>query len=261
MLRKLQSIFCVCMLLLLSACTEKDIKSSIEVVHLNSISDSKPSIRSSNNKVATASIVGDNLVIKSVSPGNAIITVEIPEDQNYTTPEKKEIPVSVCKLLSMPSQKGSLTYTGSSQSPSWNNYNSAELTISGTTSAYNAGTYYAKFTPKTGYKWSDGTATTKSIAWKIDKAESRIYTSYSSGNCSPEYGCRITISGTYGGNLVASISGGGKISYQSGNSIDIDWDGKTPIPCTATITVYASGNSNYLKSNTLTIYRKFTFGY
>ncbi len=69
----------------------------------------------------------------------------------------------------VPSQKGSLTYTGSAQSPSWNNYNSTQLTIGGTTSGTNAGSYNATFTPTSNYKWSDG-STSKTVAWAIGKA-------------------------------------------------------------------------------------------
>ena len=47
----------------------------------------------------------------------------------------------------VPTQNGSLTYTGSAQSPSWADYSSTQLTIGGTTSATNAGSNNATFTP------------------------------------------------------------------------------------------------------------------
>jgi len=71
--------------------------------------------------------------------------------------------------LTVPSPKETLSYTGSSQSPSWNNYDSSKMTIGGTTSATNAGTYYATFTPKANYQWSGGSTSAKSVAWKIEK--------------------------------------------------------------------------------------------
>lgn len=70
----------------------------------------------------------------------------------------------------VPSQRGTLTYSGSEQSPSWNGYASNALTAGGTTKATNAGTYSAVFTPKTGFKWSDGTADAKTVAWTIGRA-------------------------------------------------------------------------------------------
>ena len=69
--------------------------------------------------------------------------------------------------LAVPVQSGSLTYTGSAQSPSWSNYDSSKLTVGGTTSGTNAGTYTATFTPKPGYQWPDGTTETKSVSWTI----------------------------------------------------------------------------------------------
>ena len=72
--------------------------------------------------------------------------------------------------MTVPTQKNSLTYTGSAQSPTWNNYDSGKMTLGGTTSATNAGSYSATFTPKTNYKWADGSTEAKSVAWSIAKA-------------------------------------------------------------------------------------------
>ena len=47
----------------------------------------------------------------------------------------------------VPSQKGTMTFTGTKQSPVWNNYDSTVLTIGGVTSSTNAGEYVATFTP------------------------------------------------------------------------------------------------------------------
>jgi len=69
-----------------------------------------------------------------------------------------------------PSQSGSLTYTGNAQTPSWSGYNAAQLTIGGTASATNAGTYTATFTPTANYQWSDGKTTAKSVNWTVGKA-------------------------------------------------------------------------------------------
>ena len=70
-------------------------------------------------------------------------------------------------ITNVPSQSNTLTYTGSSLSPTWNNYDSSKMTIGGTTSAIDAGSYKAKFTPKSNYMWSDGTTTAKSVTWTI----------------------------------------------------------------------------------------------
>lgn len=73
-------------------------------------------------------------------------------------------------INSVPTQAGILTYTGAEQSPSWNGYDTEKLTIGGTTSGTNAGSYVATFTPKEGYEWADGTKTAKSVTWTISKA-------------------------------------------------------------------------------------------
>lgn len=72
--------------------------------------------------------------------------------------------------LSVPAQSGTLTYTGSAQSPQWSNYDSNKLTIGGTSTATNAGSYAATFTPKANYQWSDGSTSAKSVTWAIGKA-------------------------------------------------------------------------------------------
>lgn len=80
--------------------------------------------------------------------------------------------ITVAKLT-VPAQSGTLTYTGSSQTPSWDsNYDSAKMTLGGTTSGTNATSYNATFDliDKTNYQWSDGTTTSKSVTWRIGKA-------------------------------------------------------------------------------------------
>ena len=72
--------------------------------------------------------------------------------------------------MTIPTQSNSLTYIGSAQSPTWNNYDSGKMTLGGTTSGTNAGSYNATFTPKTNYKWADGSTGAKTVAWSIAKA-------------------------------------------------------------------------------------------
>lgn len=70
----------------------------------------------------------------------------------------------------VPSQNGTLTYTGSEQSPTWNSYNPETMTMGGVTKGTDAGSYNATFTPKEGYTWGDGTNETKTVVWKIGRA-------------------------------------------------------------------------------------------
>ena len=104
-----------------------------------------------------------------LSDGMTSVTIRYTEGGRSVT-TTQAVTVSRAVISTVPSQSGSLTYTGSALSPSWNNYNSAQLTLGGTTSATNAGTYTATFTPTSNYEWSDGTTTAKSVSWTIGKA-------------------------------------------------------------------------------------------
>lgn len=82
--------------------------------------------------------------------------------------------------ITLPTQSGSLTYTGAAQSPSWSGYDSNKMTLGGTTSGTNAGSYNASFTPKANYQWTDGTTSAKTAAWSIGKAAGSLTLSKSS---------------------------------------------------------------------------------
>lgn len=84
------------------------------------------------------------------------------------------------KLSAVPAQSGTLTYTGAELTPTFSNYNTAQLTIGGVTKGTNAGTYKATFTPTADYCWSDGSATAKEVSWTIDKASITVPTTSSS---------------------------------------------------------------------------------
>ena len=71
---------------------------------------------------------------------------------------------------SIPEQNGSLTYNGSEQSPSWTNYNTDTMTVSGDTVGTDAGTYSAIFTPNKNYSWTDGTSGPKTVSWTISRS-------------------------------------------------------------------------------------------
>ena len=64
-----------------------------------------------------------------------------------------------------------MTYNGASQSATattlWNNYSTSTSTIGGTTSGTNATSYSATFTPVSGYCWTDGTTSAKTVTWSI----------------------------------------------------------------------------------------------
>lgn len=67
------------------------------------------------------------------------------------------------------SPKGALTFNRKEQEPRWNNYDSGKMTISGCTSATDAGDYIATFVPNPGYTWTDGTTRTIEVKWRIQR--------------------------------------------------------------------------------------------
>lgn len=133
--------------------------------------------------------------------------IVMPDSSIYSGSEL--VIIKRASISTVPSQSGTLTYNGSSQSPSWSNYDSVKLTIGGTTSNTNAGTYTATFTPTSNYQWSDGTTTAKSVTWTIDKKTPTIVLSATSG----------TITYPSEGNFKAYLAdGGGKLSVKSSNT-------------------------------------------
>lgn len=79
-------------------------------------------------------------------------------------------------IAAVPTQDGTLTYSGSLQSPTWMNFDTSQLAISGTMSGTNAGEYIVSFTPINGFAWWDGTDTAKSATWSIWRASLAVPT-------------------------------------------------------------------------------------
>ena len=145
--------------------------------------------------------------------------------------------------VSVPSQSGTLTYNGNALSPSWSGYDTAKMTIGGTTSGTNAGTYTAKFTPTANYQWSDGTTAAKSVTWKIGKAAGSLSISKSSATI--DYNATTTT-------FTVTRAGDGTISVASDNTniATVSVNGNTVTvtkkgPGTAKITVFVAAGTNY----------------
>ena len=148
------------------------------------------------------------------------------------TTEAKSVTWTIGRAsLTVPSQSGSLTYTGSAQSPSWSNYDSEKMTLGGTTSGTNAGSYNATFTPRANYRWPDGTTTAKTVAWSIEKAAGSLSISPTS----------LTITGAVGTTKTIAVTraGNGTISAVSGNT-----GVATVSVCGTTVTVTLKGNGS-----------------
>lgn len=190
--------------------------------------------------------------------GNQVVTVSYTEN-GVTQTATFNVTVNR-KSVTKPTWKSNLTYTGSAQSVSstsyWNNYNTSYMTIGGTTSATNAGTYIATFTPGSNYRWADGTTTAINVNWTINKATGSLSVSPTT----------VAINGNnYSSGVAVTITraGDGAISYSptsisgltlslSGNTLTIKGNGSTPVSAT-TITIKVAAGTNYTAPSNKTI--------
>lgn len=164
---------------------------------------------------------------------------------NTATSQRTTGTANKITISTTPSQSGSLTYTGSAQTPSWSNYDAAKMTLS-VTAQTNAGTYSASFTPTSNYRWSDGSTTAKSVNWKIDKAAGSLSLSKSS----------ITLdSSTKSDTFTVTRTGDGVISVESsdtsvatatlsGTTVTVNSVDDTTGTATITVKVAAGTNHN-----------------
>lgn len=168
------------------------------------------------------------------------------------TVERKSVP--------KPTWKNNLTYTGSSQSVSgasyWNNFNTTYMTIGGTTSATNAGTYTAIFTLNSNYRWADGTTSNLDVNWTINKVAGTL-------TVSPTFVALDENNYSAGVKVTITRPGDGAISYSptsvfgltlslSGNVLTIKGDGSTAISST-TITINVAAGTNYTAPSNKTV--------
>ena len=191
---------------------------------------------------ATANVTGYSCSPTLLSTvGTQTITVSYTEN-GVTKTATTSVTVNRKTISAVPSQSGTLTYTGSSQSPSWSNYSTTQLTIGGTTSGTNAGSYTATFTPKSNYRWADGTTTAKSVSWSIGKAAGSLSispTSMTLDTTTKSKTITVTRSGNGTISAVSSNTEAATVSV-SGNTVTVT--GKANGSATITISVAAGTN-------------------
>ena len=144
--------------------------------------------------------------------------------------------------IALPVQAGTLTYNGQAQSPVWQDFDRNKMTISGTTSSVNAGTFTATFTPKSGYCWEDGSREAKNVTWSIGKAAGSLNLSAASlslNNITKT--SAITVTRTGDGAITATSSNASVATVSiSGTTVTVT--GKDAGSVTITIKVAASTN-------------------
>lgn len=190
--------------------------------------------------------------------GNQVVTISYTEN-GVTQTATFNVTVNR-KAVTKPTWKNNLTYNGNAQSVSsasyWNNYNTSYMTIGGTTSAANAGTYIATFTPGSNYRWADGTTTAINVNWTINRAAGSL-------SVNPTI---VALNGNnYSSGVAVTITraGDGAISYSptnvngltmslNGNVLTIKGNGFTAI-ASQTITISVAQGTNYTAPSNKTI--------
>lgn len=225
----------------------------------DTLSTSGMVVRATYSDAATANITNYSCSPTTLtSLGNQVVTVTYTENGVSQT---ATFNVTVNrKSVTKPTWKSNFTYSGAPQSVNntsyWNNYNASYMTIGGTTSATNAGTYAASFTPGSNYCWSDGSTSAISVNWGINRATGSLSVSPTS----------IALNGSNysaGINVTITRAGDGAISYSptsvngltlslSGNTLNIKGNGSTAIS-SQTITISVAQGTNYTAPSSKTV--------
>lgn len=247
-------------------------------------------IEVTSNPTKTAYIVGDQfdpagMVVKATfaDGSTAVITDQVdysPKTMTYGTTSvvvsatiggqsytaSVAVTVSRIKVSAVPTQSGTLTYNGASQSPTLSGYDATKMTLSGTQMATNAGSYTMQASLKDDkYEWPDGTTTAKTVNWSIgkkagsftkDKTSIQITTDKTSDTITITREGTGAISASSNDTQVAKTSVSGNAitvtGVKSGNcviTINVAADTNHTAPASQTVNVSVSFISNTLNEN------------
>ena len=205
-------------------------------ITVSSNSGAPVSAVSNNTELVTVTVSGGIVTVNNVgeATGATTITLSCEATNNYTA-ATLEIPVTAQftqAVPSLPVQDGTLTYTGSVQSPAWTGYDPSQLTLSGQTSGTDAGTYTVTFTPAEGWTWWDGTTEGKTATWAIGKAAGSV--SVEPSELTVEQGKSATIE-------VTRLGDGAISAVSDSDTVTTSVDGTT-----VTVEAQAGGGSSTL---------------
>lgn len=247
-------------------------------------------IEVTSNPTKTTYIVGDQfdpagMVVKATfaDGSTAVITDQVdysPKTMTYGTTSvvvsatiggqaytaSVAVTVSRIKVSAVPTQSGTLTYNGASQSPTLSGYDATKMMLSGTQMATNAGSYTMQASLKDDkYEWPDGTTTAKTVNWSIDKKAGsftkdktsiQITTNKKSDTITITREGTGAISASSNDNQVATTSVRGNVitvtGVKSGNcviTINVAADTNHTAPASQTVNVSVSLISNTLNEN------------
>ena len=247
-------------------------------------------IEVTSNPTKTAYIVGDQfdpagMVVKATfaDGSTTVITDQVdysPKTMTYGTTSvvvsatiggqaytaSVAVTVSRIKVSAVPTQSGTLTYNGASQSPTLSGYDATKMSLSGTQMATNAGSYTMQASLKDDkYEWPDGTTTAKTVNWSIgkkagsftkDKTSIQITTDNQSDTITITREGTGAISTSSNDTQVATTSVSGNVitvtGVKSGNcviTINVAADTNHTAPSSQTVNVSVSLISNTMDEN------------
>lgn len=149
--------------------------------------------------------------------------------------------------LAVPTQSGTLTYTGDAQSPTWSGYDADKMTLGGETSGTDASSYNATFTLRDTDRceWADGAAGVQTVAWSIGKADGTLSLDKTSITLKPDaLSGTITVTTNSTGAITASSSAADTVTASvSGSTVTVRSVGNKS--GTAAVTVSVAGDDNH----------------
>lgn len=190
------------------------------------------------------------------SVGSQSVTISYTE-HGVTKTSTTAVTVNKKTISAVPSQSGALTYNGSSQSPTWSGYSATQMTVGGTTSGTNAGSYTATFTPKANYRWPDGTTTAKNVTWTIGKASGSLSISPTTLTLdSSTTSASIAVTRT-GDGVISAVSSAPGIATASVSGSTVTVTGKASGSAIITVSVAEGTNHTAPASKTCTVTANF----
>jgi hypothetical protein len=198
---------------------------------------------------ATVQATGYAYDTSALAAGTTSITITYSEGGVKATATQA---ITVTKTaLTVPTQSGSLTYSGSAQSPTWANYDSGKMTLGGTTSGTNAGSYSATFTIKDTalYEWTDGTTAAKSVTWKIGQATPTFSLSATSVTLNSSTTSTTVTANTNSDGAVSASSSDTSVATASVSGKTVTIKSVNDTTGSATVTVSVAASTNYLAAS------------
>lgn len=174
----------------------------------------------------------------AVNAGSYVATVSIKNTDSYVwedaTSAAKEYAWKINRkpltsTQSTFSQSGTLTYTGSAQTVTINNYDANYHTLGGVYISTNAGEFVAQISPRDNYCWNDGTFAPKYVSWKINPIKIAKPTASVKEFTYDRQAHALNISNfnsdymTQTGNISATAAGNYSAVYKLKNTTNINW--------------------------------------